>query len=80
MFWVFFLTGSLRAGLMSCVSSTVHPKVSLCVILCGKETQKKKKKKRNSKQQWGQGGWRMQGKGGNHAALKKEKQAHVESK
>lgn len=48
MFWVFFLTGSLRAGLMSCVSSTVHPKVSLCVILCGKETQKKKKRRKGT--------------------------------
>lgn len=55
MFWVFFLTGSLRAGLMSCVSSTGHPKVSLCVILCGKETQKKKKEEKEQQTTMGTG-------------------------
>lgn len=65
---------------MSCVPSTVLPKVSLCATLRGKETQKKKKGKGTANSHGGQRGWRMQGKGGNHAALKKEKGAHAESK
>lgn len=40
---MFFLKGPLRAELTASETSTIHPKVSLRVTLCGRETGKKEK-------------------------------------
>lgn len=49
--WVFkefFLKEPLRAGLMSPIPATVHPKVSLCATLCGRGTQEKEKEQQTT--------------------------------